>query len=137
MQIVGILAIENNLARVELDDGSIIDGAKIIYPAGFFANIEIDGNSLGMLFKDGNNDYAFVLPINIVSQPLLAINEVALGNFKQNKTIKIASDITLNADTKIAAKFETTNETKLQGKLFLTHTHSGVQSGGSNTGSVV
>jgi hypothetical protein len=88
MQIVSILSINNNLARVELDDGSIIDGAKIIYPAGFFANIEIDDNSLGMLFKDGNNDYAFVLPINIVSQPLLAINEVALGNFKQNKTIK-------------------------------------------------
>jgi len=149
MQIVSILAIENNLARVQLDDGSIIDGAKIIYPAGFFANIEIDDNSLGMLFKDGNNDYAFVLPINIASQPALAINEVAIGNFKQNKTIKIANNISLNADstingkstlngdTIVLGKFETTGETKLQGKLFLSHIHSGVKNGADNSGAVV
>lgn len=126
MQIVSIISVSNNKARVQLDDQSIIDGVVIIYPAGFFANLAIDDNSLGLFFQDGSKDYAYVMPINIAKQPTLTTNQIAIGN-----NIIIQDD-----KMQINAKLDVSGETKIQNKPFLTHTHSGVQSGGSNTGGV-
>lgn len=126
MQIVSILSVDNNKARVQLDDQSIIDEVVIIYPAGFFANLAIDDNSLGLFFQDGSKDYSYVMPINIAKQPTLTTNQIAIGN-----NIIIQDD-----KMQINAKLDVSGETKIQNKPFLTHTHSGVQSGGSNTGGV-
>lgn len=132
MQIVSILSVDNNKARVQLDDNSIIDGVVIVYPAGFFANLAIDDNSLGLFFQDGSKDYAYVMPINIAKQPLLLPNQIAIGDNILIESNKMQIDIDLD----INAKLDVSGDTTIQTKPFLTHSHSGVQSGGSNTGGV-
>ena len=132
MQIVSILSAYLNKARVQLDDSSIIDGVVIIYPAGFFANLAIDDNSLGLFFQDGSKDYGYVMPINIAKQPLLLPNQIAIGDNILIKSNKIEIDIDLD----ISAKLDVSGNTTIQARPFLTHSHSGVQSGGSNTGGV-
>ncbi len=44
MEIVSLLKNDGKLARVQLDDGSIIDNVVILYPYGLFANIIIDNH---------------------------------------------------------------------------------------------
>lgn len=133
MQIASILSVSNNKARVQLDDQSVIDDVVIIYPAGFFANLAIDDNSLGLFFQDGSKDYSYIMPINIAKQPILTINQIAIGN-----NIVIQDDkMQVNIDLDINAKLDVAGETTIQNRQFLTHTHSGVQSGGSNSGGVV
>lgn len=149
MQIVSILSNNSKLARVQLDDGSIIDGVVILYPFGLFSNIAISDNSMGLLLEDGSNDYSYVMPFDISAQPTLASGEVAVGNFEknikflQNGKIEINGDVIINGnitttgDTIIAGKLEVVGQAKLQGKDFIAHIHSGVQTGSSNSGSVV
>jgi hypothetical protein len=173
MQIVSILNNNGQQARVQLDDGSIIDGVVILYPFGLFSNIAISDNSMGLLLKDGASDYPYVMPFNISAQPTLASSEVAIGNFEknikflQNGKIEINGDVIINGsiqttgranlgeniiiagtlkaigaseltgDTLINGKLEVVGQAKLQGKDFITHIHSGVQTGSSNSGSVV
>lgn len=151
MQIVSILSNNGKLARVQLEDSSIIDGVVILYPFGLFSNIAINDNSMGLLLEDGSNDYSYVMPFNISAQPTLASGEVAVGDFVNNKTIKflqngtiqINGDVVINGtiqatgDTLINGKLEVVGQAKLQGKDFITHIHSGVQTGSSATGGVV
>lgn len=139
MKIVSILSNNNNLARVQLDDGSIIDGAVILYPFGLFSNIAINDNSMGLLLEDGSNDYCYVMPFNILAQPTLASGEIAVGDFLNNKTIKFLQNgtVQINGNVVINGTIEVTGQANLQGKDFITHTHSGVQTGSSATGVVV
>lgn len=149
MQIVSILNNNGQQARVQLDDGSIIDGVVILYPFGLFSNIAISDNSMGLLLKDGASDYPYLMPFNISAQPTLASSEVAVGNFEknikflQNGKIEINGDVVINGnitttgDTLINGKLEVVGQAKLQGKDFIAHTHSGVQTGSSATGGVV
>ena len=134
MQIVSILAIENNKARVQLDNGAIIDEVIVFYPAGFFANIIINENSLGMLFIDSCQDNSYVMPINIINQPIISAGNVAINDFFNFNSD--SNSLSIKADVKIEGKLQASGECKFQNKQFLQHTHSGVQSGSSNTGSV-
>lgn len=133
-EIVSILAIENNKARVQLENGAIIDGSKIIMPFAFFANMPIDENSLGLLFKDGSLDNSYVMPVNIITQPIIASGDVAIKDFFNFNSD--SNSLSINADVQIQGKLQASGECKFQNKPFLQHTHSGVQSGSSNTGAV-
>ena len=156
MEIVSLLKNDGKLARVQLDDGSIIDNVVILYPYGLFANIIIDNNSLGLLFCQNTRDYCYVIPYNIAKQPVLTSGSVAIGDFENNKLIKIVNgDVVINTNVIIEGTFSVNGAvnlgnnlttagtanlqgtTTIQGKVFTTHTHSGVQSGSSITGGVV
>jgi hypothetical protein len=156
MEIVSLLKNDGKLARVQLDDGSIIDNVVILYPYGLFANIIIDNNSLGLLFCQNTRDYCYVIPYNIAKQPVLTSGSVAIGDFENNKLIKIVNgDVVINTNVIIEGTFSVNGAvnlgnnlttagtanlqgtTTIQGKVFTTHTHSGVQTGSSTTGGVV
>ena len=156
MEIVSLLKNDGKLARVQLDDGSIIDNVVILYPYGLFANIIIDNNSLGLLFCQNTRDYCYVIPYNIAKQPVLTSGSVAIGDFENNKLIKIVNgDVVINTNVIIEGTFSVNGAvnlgnnlttagtanlqgtTTIQGKVFTTHTHSGVQTGSSITGGVV
>ena len=156
MEIVSLLKNDGKVARVQLDDGSIIDNVVILYPYGLFANIIIDDNSLGLLFCQNTRDYCYVIPYNIAKQPVLTSGSVAIGDFENNKLIKIVNgDVVINTNVIIEGTFSVNGAvnlgnnlttagtanlqgtTTIQGKVFTTHTHSGVQTGSSTTGGVV
>ena len=162
MEIVSLLKNNGKVARVQLDDGSIIDNVVILYPYGLFANIKIDDNSLGLLFCQNTRDYCYVIPYNIAKQPTLTSGSVAIGDFENDKIIKIVNGnvvintnviiegslsangaVNLGNNLVIAGTLTTVGTvnlqgtTTIQGKVFTTHTHSGVQSGSSITGGVV
>ena len=156
MEIVSLLKNDGKVARVQLDDGSIIDNVVILYPYGLFANIIIDDNSLGLLFCQNTRDYCYVIPYNIAKQPVLTSGSVAIGDFENNKLIKIVNgDVVINTNVIIEGTFSVNGAvnlgnnlttagtanlqgtTTIQGKVFTTHTHSGVQTGSSITGGVV
>jgi len=115
MQIVSILSNNSKLARVQLEDSSIIDGVVILYPFGLFSNIAINDNSMGLLLEDGSNDYSYVMPFNISAQPTLASGEVAVGDFVNNKTIKFLQNgtIQINGDVVINGTIQTTGRATL------------------------
>ena len=162
MEIVSLLKNDGKVARVQLDDGSIIDNVVILYPYGLFANIIIDDNSLGLLFCQNTRDYCYVIPYNIAKQPVLTSGSVAIGDFVNNKLIKIINgNVVINTNVIIEGTFsadgavnlgnnlvisgtlttvgtvDLQGTTTIQGKVFTTHTHSGVQTGSSITGGVV
>ena len=162
MEIVSLLKNDGKVARVQLDDGSIIDNVVILYPYGLFANIIIDDNSLGLLFCQNTRDYCYVIPYNIAKQPVLTSGSVAIGDFENNKLIKIVNgNVVINTNVIIEGTFsadgavnlgnnlvisgtlttagtvDLQGATTIQGKVFATHTHSGVQTGSSITGGVV
>ena len=162
MEIVSLLKNDGKVARVQLDDGSIIDNVVILYPYGLFANIIIDDNSLGLLFCQNTRDYCYVIPYNIAKQPVLTSGSVAIGDFENNKLIKIVNgNVVINTNVIIEGTFSANGAvnlgnnlvisgtlttagtvdlqgaTTIQGKVFATHTHSGVQTGSSITGGVV
>jgi len=136
MKIVSINKIVNNKATIQLDDNSTINNVNIIYPFGLFGNIEINDNSLGLLFSDGSLDYCYVMPFNISIQPQLSSGQVRVGNETSYITFENGKAI-FNGDLLVKGKLESEGETTLEGKKFLLHQHSGVQSGGSNSGGVV
>jgi len=162
MEIVSLIKNDGKVARVQLDDGSIIDNVVILYPYGLFANIIIDDNSLGLLFCQNTRDYSYVIPYNIAKQPVLTSGSVAIGDFENNKLIKIVNgNVVINTNVMIegtlsvdgavnlgnnlmisgtlttAGTVDLQGTTTIQGKVFTTHIHSGVQSGSSITGGVV
>ena len=117
MQIVSILNNNSKLARVQLEDGSIIDGVVILYPFGLFSNIAINDNSMGLLLEDGSNDYSYVMPFSISAQPTLASGEIAVGDFVNNKTIKFLQNgtIQINGDVVIIPPYF--SRVKLSGEV--------------------
>lgn len=136
MKIVSINKIVSNQATIELDDNSIINNVNIIYPFGLFGNIEINEGSLGLLFSDGSLDHCYVMPFNISIQPQLSSGQVRVGNKTSYITFENGK-ATFSGDLLVKGKLESEGETTLEGKKFLLHQHSGVQSGGSNSGGVV
>ncbi|MCE2688187.1 MAG: hypothetical protein LW595_06570 [Rickettsiales bacterium] len=162
IEIATIISISpKNLVKFKKSDGRIQQG-QIFFPYGFFGSIKINKNSLAMVFYDGGRDYPLICPINIISQPNFNQGEIQVGGFdnqtkivvKENEIIitapnnkiegnlKVSGNIEVEGNVKINSNVEvqgTSNlqgQTTIQGKQFLIHTHSGVQSGLSNTGSV-
>lgn len=115
-----------------------VSDAVIIWPFGLFANVPAD--NLGIMFAVNAQAENRAVLLTAGSRPSLAEGEVALYHPGSGSVIKMAAngDVEITAGTvKITGDAEITGALVVAGRDFATHVHSGVTSGGSNTGPVV
>lgn len=97
-----------NRAQVQVKTGKIIDDVLMLYPYGFFSNMQNNvstGSLILLILPSGSSNNAFGFPYNPTLQPTdVQSNEVAIGNFKNNTnkiTFKNNGDIEVECSSNV------------------------------------